>query len=325
MSDIFGVRVTPQLDTLNSIIISNTVEGQVDPAVCFSQGNYFTAWYNQFSSRTIHTTRVTPEGVVLNVGNYIGDGSVEPDIACDDENCLVVWSREYYGVCARFIDSLAQAQGDEITIDTTQGTSTIPKLAFGSGNYLVVWPDFCEAGTDLDIFGQLITTEGILIGDRITIADGPEIQSSVAIIFDGYNYLVIWLEGLDGHNVFGQFVTPDGLLLHDKFLISDDTLHWRQEPGLGFSTDNYLMVWAEYHDDLDIYGNLDISVGVEEIKPRDAISIPWIISGPLCLPDIGEFKIYDILGRQVTKNQMRPGVYFLKIGDQALQKIVKVR
>jgi hypothetical protein len=325
MSDIFGVRVTPQLDTLNSIVISNIADGQVDPAVCFSYGNYFTAWYNQFGDRTINATRITPEGVVLNLGNYIGDGGEGPDIACDNENCLVVWSREYYGVCARFIDSLAQAQGHEMTIAITQATSTVPQLAFGSVDYLVVWPDFCESGTDLDIFGQLITTNGILLGDRITIAHGPEIQRSVSIAFDGNNYLIIWLEGPDGHNVFGQFVTTDGLLLDNKFLISDDTLYWRQDLSLECGADNYLVVWAAYHDGLDTYGNLDISVGIEETKPQKPISVSHIISGPLCLPDIGEFKIYDILGRQVEENQMRPGVYFLKIGNRAMQKVVKVR
>lgn len=328
MANIMGVRVTPELDTLNSLVICNRPGGQVDPNVCFNGDNYFVIWLdNAFDtvSPAVIVTRITPQGVILDSGYSVGKGDEKPDIASDNCNCLVVWSKEYYGVCAQIIDSLAHPCSDSVTISKTLATSTWPKVEFGNENYLVVWPDFCFAGTDLDVFGQLISRDGSLIGDRITIADGPEIQNSANLVFDGSNFLVVWLEGSMSHNVFGRFVSSDGQVLGEKFKISDDTMFYRQNVSVASGLDNYLVVWGEYRNDLDIYGNVDISMGVEEQEKRNEALIPTILAGPLNVIGIDDFQIFDILGRSIQVNQMKAGVYFVKINEQSIKKVVKVR
>ena len=323
MADIFGVRVTPELDTINSLVICNKPDGQVEPTICFGQANYYVAWYDQFGARTINATRVTPQGQVLNQGNNIGDGSCGPDIASDSIHCLAVWSKEYYGVCGRFVDSLAQPVTEIRTISITEATSTVPKIEFGNENYLVVWPDFYEA--NLDIFGQFISPEDSLIGEQIKIAQGPEIQNSAVVGFDGTNFLVVWLQGQGPHGVFGQFVSTKGELMGSKFQISSDTLCYRQNPAIGVSPDNYFIAWSEFHTDLDIYGNLDITLGITEPDQLDKTFASTIIAGPLSISNTAGYDFYNVAGRRVDMSRLAPGVYFIKLNNQPIRKIVKVR
>lgn len=327
MADIFGVRVTSELDTLNSLIICNKPGGQTEPAIVFNGENFIVVWVDaRFPGITV--ARVAPQGVVLDTGIYIGGGSGYgedlPDISCDSQRSFVVWSQEFYGVCGRFINSSVQPEDSVITIDTTLATSSAPKVEFDNNNYLVVWADFCSTGTDLDIFGQLVSPQGSMIGGKITIAQGPEIQSYPDIVFDGTNHVVVWLE--ESNSLFGQVIGTDGQLIGTKFRISDNTPCLRDYPAIGVGMDNYLVVWGEYHDDYDIYGNVDIAIGVkEEVYPLIEGFFPSIISGNLLMPGESKFIIYDITGRRVKDNNPGPGVYFIKNENRIVKKVVKVR
>jgi len=327
MADIFGVRVTPELDTLNSLIICNKPGGQTEPAIVFNGENFIVVWVDaRFPGITV--ARVTPQGVVLDTGNYIGGGSSYgedlPDIACDLQRSFVVWSQEFYGVCGRFINNSAQPEGSVITIATTLATSSVPKVEFDNNNYLVVWADFCSTGTDLDIFGQMVSPQGSLISGKITIAQGPEIQNYSDFVFDGTNFIVVWLEESSG--LFGQMIGTDGQLVGTKFRISDNTPYLRDHPSICVGIDSYLIVWGEYHDNYDIYGNIDIAIGIkEEESPLIEEFFPSIISGNLYLPEFQNFKVYDVLGRSVDHQRLKPGVYFVKCENGLIQKVVKAR
>jgi hypothetical protein len=50
-----------------------------------------------------------------------------------------------------------------------------------------------------------------------------------------------------------------------------------------------------------------------------------IFSGPLILPEGKNHKIFDITGRIVVSNKMRPGIYFIEIDGKIIQKIIKIR
>jgi hypothetical protein len=69
-------------------------------------------------------------------------------------------------------------------------------------------------------------------------------------------------------------------------------------------------------------------VGIEEVavKPVRKTGIPAsIIAGPLHLPHGKNWKVFDITGREIGINHMAPGIYFIKIGREAVQKVVKIR
>ncbi|HEC77980.1 MAG TPA: T9SS type A sorting domain-containing protein [candidate division WOR-3 bacterium] len=68
--------------------------------------------------------------------------------------------------------------------------------------------------------------------------------------------------------------------------------------------------------------------GVEEVvqKPiKRPNPTATIIAGPIQLPKHGKSRIYDITGRRLYTSNPGPGIYFLEINGEIVQKIVKVK
>lgn len=326
MADIFGVRVTADLNILDSfIVISNSSSGQTEPAVTFADQNYFVAWLDpasQTRNASVNVARVDTQGIVLDNGVFLGAGDRHPDIAFDGDRCLVVWSEELHGVMGRYVNAACLPEGPPIEITLTQGSSTQPVVEFGTPNYLVVWADFCSTGISLDVFGQLLSPYGQLIGDRILIADGGSVQDHPTLAFDGNDFMVVWVE--DANKIYGRYLAASGTPVGDKFLISNNTPYERQYPSVAAGTDNYLIAWSEYRDDFDVYGNLDVAVGVAEIAaslPVKGSAMLWSQLQKYITTDHG---LYDILGRRISTGQVAPGVYFLETEERILQKIIVI-
>jgi hypothetical protein len=93
-----------------------------------------------------------------------------------------------------------------------------------------------------------------------------------------------------------------------------------------------VIVGAYYYDNGELnegrayvyHGNL---VGVEEekasVKKYDLG--PTIFSGPLVLPEGKECKVFDITGRGVMPDKIKPGIYFIKVDGKITGKVVKIR
>ena len=321
MADILGVRVTPQLDTLSSLAICNTPGWQANPAVTYNGENYVVVWLETMTDR-IYVTRVTPEGTVLGGGHYVCDG-LDPDVAADGARSLVVCAKEYEGVVGRFVDAAGVAVDTLLMIAELLATSTRPRIAWGEGMYLVVWPDFCLAGTDLDVFGRLVTAEGVMIGDRFTIAWGPAVQAYCDVVFDGEQYLVVWTEG---HDIVGQFVTTDGVLSGPPITVSHHDSLWYYHPSVCAGPDNYLTVWSRWDEHHDVYGNLDIPTGIATseytVQGRSAATI---IVGQVPVNEVNGAVLYDLTGRRIEPSRAGPGVYFLVDRGEIVRKFVRVR
>lgn len=81
-------------------------------------------------------------------------------------------------------------------------------------------------------------------------------------------------------------------------------------------------------DYVDFVPWLDGPVGVieEKITPIKSNGFgATIFSGPLLLPEGKKCRVFDITGRVVMPDKIKPGIYFLKIDDQIIQKVIKVR
>ena len=327
MADIFGVRVTADLNILDSlIIISNSSSGQTEPAVTFADENYFVAWLDpasQTRNASVNVARVDTHGIVLDNGVFLGAGDYHPDIAFDGDRCLVVWSEEFHGVIGRYVNAACLPEGNTMEIALTLGCSTEPAVVFGTLNYLVVWADYCSTGTSLDVLGQLLSTNGQLIGDRILIAGGGAVQERPAVAFDGNDFMVVWVE--DADKICGRYLTVNGTPIGEEFLISNDTPYERQYPSAAAGTDKYLIAWSEYHDDFDVYGNLDVAIGVAETNASLPVVGSTVLWSQLQKYLAADARIYDILGRHVSTRKIAPGVYFLKTEEKILQKIVVIR
>ena len=50
-----------------------------------------------------------------------------------------------------------------------------------------------------------------------------------------------------------------------------------------------------------------------------------IFGGPLQLPEGSKCKVFDIAGRVVEPDMIQPGVYFIKVEDEIVRKVIKIR
>ena len=69
-------------------------------------------------------------------------------------------------------------------------------------------------------------------------------------------------------------------------------------------------------------------IGIEEHR-TPVVSNTWtaatIIQGPLLLPEGKECRVFDIAGRIVTPDKVRPGIYFIEVEGTITQKVVKIK
>ncbi len=329
------MRVTPDCDTINSIVICDEIRVQWAPVVVFNGENYIVVWSDErFIDNYYHVVvaQVTPDGAVLGSGTPIGNGGNRreyyPTIAFDGNRCLAVWYNYNsipYGVFGRFINSSGQPEGSVITVaSTVYYYSANPRIAFDGVNYLVVYVD--RPGSYYNVYGQLVAPDGSLVGGQITIAADNLSQYYPDVVWDGNSYLAIWKEG--SYYVKGQIIESNGSLVGRAFQISDMSSNYRYWPRIAASDTNYLVAWYEYRNaQYDIYGNVDLFIGIEEtevVRHDDFISAT-IVSGQLSLPQDKSCKVYDISGRQVNPLKLTPGVYFIEIDGHVTQKVVKVR
>lgn len=326
MADILGVRVTAELNMIDSLIlICNSPGGQTEPAVVFAGSNYFVAWLDQaFDQRTttVKVARVDPQGAVLDAGTVMGTADCHPDIAFDGNYCMVVWSEDFYGVKGRMVNAACQPEGQIITIAPVVGFSTYPAIAYGNTNYLVVWSDFGPSG-NLDIYGQMVSSNGQLIGDCVQIADGSPVQNYPAVDFDGNSFLVVWVE--DANLVCGRSISSDGLPLGVKFTISENTPFERLSPSLKVGINIGFVAWNEFHADFDVYANMDVVTGVSEITTAVPTSACLMLGSQLRKFLHNHYNVYDVQGRHLALGSISPGIYFLEGENKNLTKIVVVR
>lgn len=330
MADIIGVRVTSALDTLNSFVICNEPGGQTNPAVAFDGSNYIVVWSDtRFTGIFEWTTvaRVTTDGIVLDTSYCIGkhdNSEYFPCIASGDSTSLVVWHQKYFGLCGRLLDASAQPCDSVFRIDSTQTNTTKPAIAVGDSTFCVVWSDYNESGTNLDIFGQVLTQDGAFLDSTFTIANNAIDDCEPDIIFDGEHYMIVW--SADSLGICGQLITSAGQLIGNQLYISDTVVHQRHDPAVCASDANYLVSWSEWHDDFDIYGNIDISLELPCDQPGcTATLLPTIMYGTSNLKGFLPYDLYDVMGRKVVTTHLTQGIYFIVKGSQTAAKVIVVR
>jgi hypothetical protein len=70
-----------------------------------------------------------------------------------------------------------------------------PAIAFGGGNFLVVWHDHRNnfSSTGIDVYGARVTPTGTVLDPTgILVSGAASSQEHPAIAFDGSNFLVVW-------------------------------------------------------------------------------------------------------------------------------------
>ena len=329
--------LTLSCDIIQTFVISDAANIQELPDVCYGLGNYVAVWTDlrDGTNRLIRAARVTPQWAVLDTGYIVCANSnyqITPVIAFDGTRYLTAWQDLAYpfGIRCRFIGSDGLPQDSVITVSSASSAIN-PRICFDGVNYLVVWQEYT---TTNHIMGRFISPGGSLIGDAITVTSGPENHVSPALCHDGNRFLVTWSE----MQIFGQFLSGTGTLIGPAFQISN-TVYEHVDPDVFFGINKFLAVWSEFRTDYDIYGNLDVQVGLEdsnciafameEFYPERTVFTSRI---EIIGAHGKEVLVFDILGKKVAETtngiweagSFPPGVYFMSVNGQVM-RVVKVR
>jgi hypothetical protein len=327
-----GVRVTPDLDTINSLPVKADVGVEREPDITFDGSNYVVVWSEGVfgGEHKVRAARVTTQGVVLDSGIIFGKDSYleyRPSIAYDGTRFLAVWYSYTtpFGVFGRFLNSQAQPDGDAIDIRLSSTNHFYqPDIAFANDRYLVIWNEQTPYTGD-DVFGQLVDPDGTMYGGIIPISTGSGYQSNPRVT-GGNDFLVVWDES---GKICGQRVSEQGQLIGPNFQISDTLSRDRQYPDIAKGTDGYLAAWMEYNNtSYDIYGNIDIVTGFGAACEQNLKQPPChttITRGTLARFLGQGYTLYDIAGRNIEHNYVSSGIYFLEKDGRIITKIIKVQ
>ncbi len=157
----------------------------------------------------------------LVLANYLAPEEAPPTAGMDaDGNSLVAWQSYLQdgsglGIFAQKLDQHGNPIGDRLQVNsTTVGNQSLPSLATNaSGFSVVVWQSEDQDGEGYGIYGRLVGSDGMLIGDEFlinTITAGDQLAPDVAVAEDG-TFVVVWQapDG-DGFGIYARRFNPDG-------------------------------------------------------------------------------------------------------------------
>jgi len=284
---LYGQFVSPSGELVGTTFL--ITEGACRACIAWGGKSYLIAW----SKETGEWGRLfSSHGVPLSDSFMISprdDTIALIDVCSNGNTYLVLLNKNGEDVLGRIISS----QG--MPLDTIFQISYGPICEWPGGvasdgeNYLVVWDDGrAEGATAWDIYGQIVSENGELIGPEIPISTANNDQRFCDVASGGMDYLVVWVDARSTPYwpIYGQFVSKEGALIDTNFMVTSNP------PGIGghqmhptacAGGDGYLVVWTEISDRTyawDIYGNLVSFVGIEEGKHPSSSSISLLQSFP---------------------------------------------
>ncbi|MBA7703424.1 hypothetical protein ES703_112210 [subsurface metagenome] len=186
------------------------------------------------------------------------------------------------------------------------------------------------------------TTYGYLIK---TYANGDTLWTKTYGEGGDYDWLISVQETSDSGYIIAGFTDSQGAGSSDVWLIktdaNGDTL-WTKTYGdtlldVGYSVQQTSDGGYIIAGGTESYGAGGSDVwllkiapepGIEEDKVESVKSSNFgatIFSGPLLLPEGKRYKVYDVTGRTVAPDKIKPGIYFIEIDGKITKKVVKVR
>jgi hypothetical protein len=173
---------------------------------------------------------------------------------------------------------------------------------------------------------------------------------------DGGNPIQWTEQTIDGSfpgalGVFAKDIDNDG---HMDVLgtadIPDDVAWWSNSGTSPISWSEQVIdgncqgAWGVFAEDLDGDGDVDVLAAANAVDDiywyeSDLVGIAegdvshitarefgaTIVRGPIHMPAGKDIKIYDIAGRNISAQQIAPGIYFIKIDGNITKKIIKIR
>jgi hypothetical protein len=239
---LLATRISPSGTVLDGPTGFEIDEGSAGfVAVAYGNSNYlvvFSRYDNTTGVHQLYGRLVTPSGNVVGAGEFpIGphdENQLFADVAFDGTNFLVVWQQQqpYTGgtttdftvVAARVNEAGVVLDPNGFVVSNTGEGSETPRVAFGGGQYLVVWVDGRNSAhytEGFDIYGARVDTNGVLVdgpattgGLRISGDKIPETGYPQAV-YTGGEFLVTWNAGVFSgvtaqSGIFGARVAANG-------------------------------------------------------------------------------------------------------------------
>lgn len=170
--------------------------------------------------------RVSPALEKLGIDMVVADPAMDPAVVFDGENHLIVYSGGPYPqeafVFGRRLSPAGvwvDAGGIPIAIDVPDNNDVA--VAFDGTRSLVVWRR--GSGTASDLYGARITPAGQVLDLPFAISTAPNAQAVPAVVHDGADFLLAWLDKRGGvqFDVHGARVSGSADILDpDGFVIS---------------------------------------------------------------------------------------------------------
>jgi len=340
------VRVTPDCDSINSFSICYAESSQYAPDIVYGADNYFVSWTDKrYGFYNIFGARVTANGTVLDTNGFpIGPINAtkqwQPSIAFTGNQFFVIWgyNTSPCAITGRFVDLNGIPGTDTVHIATADGSVWNTRLVFDGTNFFAIWIEACTSTGFYKVKGQLVSGAGFPIGNTILIADSVHFYNSLGLRYNSQHYIVTYSKWTNNiHQVFGRFYNTSGQPIGSQFRISNsafDCYYGDLTPGVD---SHYLNVWSENRAFYDIYGNVDIIFGIEELieKPLYGVRMQSnIITKNLkLLNTCGEkVKIFDSSGKLIGFTQdgafdcswLSAGIYFLVTSNGQKFKVIKI-
>jgi hypothetical protein len=239
------------------------------PAAAFDGTNWLVVWQdNRDDNPAIWGARVSSAGVLLDSANICiaddRDSRFEPSVAFNGTCFLVVWSDrrnpgyDIYG--ARVLPDGTVLDPEGIPICRNSGYQRHPAVASLNSEFLVVWDDTRNSGTDEDIYAARITGTGQVLdtnGIPVATVSLPQQYPSVTARTNGY--LVVWQDERNGtltdEDIYAARLAANGTVLDTNGIPVSSAAGGQYYPATAYDGTNCLVVWEDYRNDNgDIYG-----------------------------------------------------------------------
>ncbi len=338
------MRVTPNCDSINSFYICNAIGVQWAPDIAYGAGYYFVAWSdNRTGYYQIYGVRVTPSGTVMEpngllIGYGVNPYYYYPQVVFNGTNYFVIWTTgsSPYRLMGRFINPDGSFGSDTLMICNIPNYAYRPRIAFDGNNYLVAWIEYNSIVNNYSIKGQRVSTTGIPVGSMFTIADTVD-YNSLSVRFAFSRYIIVFAKqiGIDIQHC-GKYYNTSGQPMSGIFNISNTSYNCFFGDVYPGANSRYINVWTENRTNTDIYGNLDVGIGIEEENStvRNVSNLrSTIVSNAIEFRDRKTSgAVYDVTGKKIGVisaghfdcRHLASGVYIVKSDLGETFRIIKI-
>jgi len=252
------------------VVYAPADQNQLDPAIASNDTNSLFVWSDERggTDADIYGARFAAQPVwppVLDEASIVmstaANAQKSAAVASDGTDYLVAWtdlradSGDIY-VC-RVTSGGSVLDPEGIPVSTASRYQGEPAIAFDGTNYLVVWTD--ERNNGSDIYGARVAQDGTVLDTAgIALVSDSAGQTAPAVAYDGANVLLIWGDTRnDQGDIYGARVSSDGTLLDSAGFVVSAAPSLQHSPEIALGVDEALVVWADLRNgpDTDIYGS----------------------------------------------------------------------